>query len=543
MKTRFIIFVSLLLTVTPAIYLYGIYYVFHINPLDLIFQQHIEAIESIINKTAHPMFKISTILAALFPFIAFAPRKGVKGEHGSASFATSSLIKKMELFQKTGVVLGKFGGKLLIYKEKLASLILAPPGTGKTAGISVPNLLLFSSSAIVLDVKGELYKLTHWFRKTIFGSKIYKFNPASHDTMKFNPFDETILKDMAWSEKEEIVDQISFLIYPEKEHHDHWTSEGRALFTMFALYLIFKNGYSSIPDIRELIISDFGNLYEEEYNFNNELEAFLYFIKEEISHNKELPLRIRETAISLGRKEERELGSVISSCTAPLSIFSTSTVRECFRTNDLTIEDFRTNVSTLYIAIAEKDLKRLEVVLRIFIEFNLRKLLSKEPGQNDLDILCLYDEFPRFGKIEYLLDQAELGRGYKLITLYIAQDYGQIEEVYGKAKVSRINTSTAYKVIFPQTNAETAEMTSKYIGDFTRETVSESKSAGANGQANTSHSTQLSGQALISKQDILNMNDGQIYILAKNFYKHPIKATPYLYFKDKKLKKLVPQDN
>jgi type IV secretion system protein VirD4 len=223
----------------------------------------------------------------------------------------------------------------------------------------------------------------------------------------------------------------------------------------------------------------------------------------------------------------------------PLEIFATTTVRNCFRKNDLNILNFRKEKSSLYITIEEKDLNRFATILKMFIEFNLRQLLSNEPTKEDLSLMLLLDEFPRFGKIPYLVDVPELGRSYKLITLLIAQDYGQIEEVYGKSKISRINTSTAYKVIFPQTNAETAETTNKYIGNFTRETASESKSAGDKGNTNKSISKQLSGQALISKQDILNMHDGQIYLLAKNFYKYPIKAKPYLYFKDRKLKNLV----
>jgi len=538
---RFYLFLFLLFTFTPILYLYSIHYIFKIDPLQLELWQHKEALESVINKTAHPLFKLSTIVAFVFPFMAFIPKKGVKGEHGSASFATTSLIKKMRLFEKKGVVLGKFGNKLLRYKEKLAVLVLAPPGEGKTAGIAIPNLLTHEGSTFVLDVKGELYKKTHEHRQKAFNSKIYKFNPASMDTIKFNPFDKSIFSKLEWHEKEEIIDQVAFLIYQQKEHFDHWMEEGRSLFVMFALYLTHKNGFTSIPDVRELIISDFGKLYGEEYQFENETEAMMYFVKEDMLNDESLPLRIKEEAVSLLRKVDKELSGVISSCKSPLNIFATTTVRECFRSNDLTIEDFRKECSSLYVTIQEKDLERLATVNRIFIDFNLRKLLSKEPKKSELDILGMFDEFPRFGKIPYLVDLPELGRSYKIISFLIAQDYGQIELLYGKAYISKINTSTAYKVIFPQTNAETAEMTSKYIGDFTRETRSESRSAGDNGRTNKSLSTQLSAQALISKQDILNMNDGQIYVLAKNYYKHPIKAKPYLYFEDKKLNKLVPQ--
>jgi type IV secretory pathway TraG/TraD family ATPase VirD4 len=161
------------------------------------------------------------------------------------------------------------------------------------------------------------------------------------DTIKFNPFDKSIFQKLEWYEKEEIIDQVAFLIYQQKEHFDHWMDEGRSLFVMFALYLTYKNGFTSIPDVREFIISDFGELYNEEYQFENETEAMLYFVREDIIKDHDLPLRIREESVSFLRKVDKELSGVISSCKSPLNIFSTTTVRECFRTNDLIIEDFR----------------------------------------------------------------------------------------------------------------------------------------------------------------------------------------------------------
>jgi type IV secretion system protein VirD4 len=151
-KTRFILFFILLFTVTPALYLFAIKLIFQIDPLQLQLWQHIEAIESIINKTAHKAFSGATIVAIIFPFIAFIPKRGVKGEHGSASWATTALIKKMKLFEKKGIVLAKYGRKELKYSEKLSVLVLAPPATGKSAGVSIPNLLTFEDSAFVLDV-------------------------------------------------------------------------------------------------------------------------------------------------------------------------------------------------------------------------------------------------------------------------------------------------------------------------------------------------------------------------------------------------------
>lgn len=84
------------------------------------------------------------------------------------------------------------------------------------------------------------------------------------------------------------------------------------VFLMFALYLVYKNECSSIPEVRELIISNFSALYGEDYKFETETEAMLYFVQNELVDG-DVPDRVKEEAVSLLRKAERELSGVISS--------------------------------------------------------------------------------------------------------------------------------------------------------------------------------------------------------------------------------------
>ena len=541
-KKRIIIFFIILLIITPSIYFFGIWILYQREPFEISFYEHIDVYNSFMDKSLNPKLKIFIIFALAFPFLAFFSKKNIKGDFGNASFATRAMIKKMNLFQKQGIILGLFNNKKIIYKEFLATLVLAPPGTGKTAGISIPNLLTFKDSCFVLDVKGELYQKTSKHREKVLNNKVYRFNPASFDTLKFNPLDKNVLGNLEWFLKENIVDEIAILIYPKLDNvDDFWVITSRIVFSLFALYLIFKHEHTSIPNIREMLLMDFSSIYEDE-DLTDGSDAFLYFVKTEMQEDESLNIRINELAGQLLLVKPETFSNILISATSALDIFSTSTVRECFRSNEIDILKFRKEKSSIYITIEEKDLARFATILKIFIEFNLRQLLSTEPDNKDFSLMLLLDEFPRFGKIPYLVDAPELGRSYKIITLLIAQDYGQIEEVYGKAKVSRINTSTAYKVIFPQTNLHTAELTSKYIGKLTRETASESNSSGNKGNANKSVSKQNSGYSLLTEQDFLNMNDGNIYILAKNNYQHPIISKPNLYFLDRKLKKLVPQE-
>lgn len=87
---------------------------------------------------------------------------------GGGRMAEYADIKKMGLFDGFVIVLGRFKGKLLKMPETLSALVVAPPGTGKTAGVVIPTILESPGlSLIVNDPKPELCYNTTGYRATI----------------------------------------------------------------------------------------------------------------------------------------------------------------------------------------------------------------------------------------------------------------------------------------------------------------------------------------------------------------------------------------
>ena len=85
------------------------------------------------------------------------PYKYMPNVFGGGREAEYADIKKMGLFDGFVIVLGRFKGKLLKMPETLSALVVAPPGTGKTAGVVIPTILESPGlSLIVNDPKPEL---------------------------------------------------------------------------------------------------------------------------------------------------------------------------------------------------------------------------------------------------------------------------------------------------------------------------------------------------------------------------------------------------
>tara|TARA_R110000868_G_scaffold190862_1_gene434704 strand:+ start:4266 stop:4811 length:546 start_codon:yes stop_codon:yes gene_type:complete len=124
---------------------------------------------------------ISASMIGLMASTAWFASDGIfkKGKYGKAEWGTLKTAKQLKLLKSDkGIILGKKKGKYLVVTEPLSVLLLAPPGTGKSAGCAIPTLLTCPWSIIAIDIKGELADKTAHVRE--------KFS----NVMIFDPYDE-----------------------------------------------------------------------------------------------------------------------------------------------------------------------------------------------------------------------------------------------------------------------------------------------------------------------------------------------------------------
>ena len=97
---------------------------------------------------------ISALIIVVVGLLVLKP--GIPDIYGKARFATLLDIKKAGLLAKEGVVLGRAFSKSLRLSGYEHVTVFAPTGTGKTTGITVPNLLDWHESCVVSDIKLQL---------------------------------------------------------------------------------------------------------------------------------------------------------------------------------------------------------------------------------------------------------------------------------------------------------------------------------------------------------------------------------------------------
>ncbi|OCR84586.1 conjugal transfer protein TraG, partial [Campylobacter fetus subsp. testudinum] len=71
-------------------------------------------------------------------------------------------------------------------------LCYAPTRSGKGVGLVLPTLLSWTDSALITDIKGELWALTAGWRKKYAKNKVLKFDPTCTDGSgsRFNIIEE-----------------------------------------------------------------------------------------------------------------------------------------------------------------------------------------------------------------------------------------------------------------------------------------------------------------------------------------------------------------
>lgn len=483
-----------------------------------------------------PAFLIGSTVAggiAAAGLLIWNPFRSGSTEYGNARWARLSDMKAMGLASSRGIILALAFGRYVRTSEPLSVLVLAPPGAGKTSGIVIPTLLSCGNSMLICDIKGELYEITSK-RRAVF-SRVLKFQPASSDTCKWNPFDKAELP-AAWPDIVIHVERVASILFKkEKGGSEYWVEEGRSVFIFYALYLIHKmlttaedseRPYVSVPEIRALALAE------------ADVQGWMAKILDE---ETDLPERVIQEGNSLVGKADKEFSGVFSTFKSKLNVFADDRVRNAMSGSDFSALDFRRSGLSVYVMVKLVDMARLQILLNLLFEMTAASLMSETALPGEQQVTFMLDEFVRMGRLDIVKDMPALSRSYKLNSVFIAQDYGQIRELYGEAAVSIFENTTAYKVVFSQDDIPTREKISKAIGNTTRLRRSQSDGAGKTLLESGSHteSKSLEGVALVTPQDVGSIRKGRCIVLAHGHHNRPIQAKTAYWFKNPQMKKLA----
>jgi type IV secretion system protein VirD4 len=331
-------------------------------------------------------------------------------------------------------------------------------------------MLSWPASAVVTDLKGELWALTAGWRQKYANNKVLRFEPAAgNGGVRWNPLDEIRLE--TEYEVGDVQNLAQLIVDPDgKGLESHWAKTSFALLVgviLHALYVAKHNGgYATLPKIDEMLADPEKDISE----LWTEMTTFAHV-------NGAVHPAVGSAARDMIDRPEEEAGSVLSTAKSYLSLYRDPVVARNVSRSDFRIKDLMhmDNPATLYIVTQPNDKARLRPLVRIMVNMVVRLLADKMDFENGRPVahykhrlLMMLDEFPSLGKLEILQESLAFVAGYGIKCYLICQDINQLksrETGYGPDET--ITSNCHVQNAYPPNRVETAEHLSRLTGQTT----------------------------------------------------------------------------
>ncbi len=340
--------------------------------------------------------------------------------------------------EKPGVVLGADKGKLIVKECKTPGnvLVVGAPGKGKSQCLSIPTLLNWKGSALVIDIKRELYAYTNNVQSK--KGKVIVFDPEQNGHA-YNPIKEC-----------DTVDSCQFLarslIPTPKGAEPFWTGNAQNILAA-ACFEGNKEG-KTLPEISERILLTEPEVLVQELTNSKYKEAQLL-------------------ASSVKGTPDKTLGGIFTELKNAIIIFATDeNIKRALSNSEWSAETLEEG-ATIYMRVSERQIETYKKVWNLIIVQVLRHLNSRGEHQ-DPPILLLLDELPRLGKVEGYTDSLGTLRSKDVTIFSAAQSLAQFQLHYGKEATRIIMDTHTYKVCLSASDDETQQVFSKLAGKYER---------------------------------------------------------------------------
>ena len=347
---------------------------------------------------------------------------------GVDQWATLRDAKRAGLRDGGGTVLGRYLGRLLTYAGPEHQLVVGASRSGKGVGHVIPTLLNWPQSALVYDIKGELWQTTAGFRSR-FSHCLY-FNPTRLDGARYNPLLEVR---RGPNEIRDVQNIAEILVNPDgsKEQLDVWDQHASQLLVAVILHALYTE-----PDDRKHL----GVVRERLLDLDNTLRDMI-----EIPHRLHPVTGLPEPHPEVVRVAQEMLAQapkfaagVRATAAGYLALFADEIVVRNVAVSDFAIGDLvcAAHPVTLYLQPPPSDVPRLRPLMRLVLNQICRALLEHLDADNRerpkrYQLLMELDEFATLGRLAFFATNLRQMAGYGLTAHLIVQSFNDLMERYG----------------------------------------------------------------------------------------------------------------
>lgn len=392
---------------------------------------------------------------------------------------------------------------------------------GKGVSAILPAIFDHDGPIVALDIKGELVDTTMAAR-TGKGQRVVALDPfrtskssriESQKPVGFNPMafirpahrgrDAAVLADG--------------MIVPEQGSGAHFSDRARACLQTVIEVVHELSDAPTLHEVRGLILS----------------AGFL----ETMTAWAEVPTlaggRAAELAGSFLSMGDKERGSIISTVAKSLEWSGADAMRGFLGVKSgVNLEALLRGDTDLFIVIPLDQVGPQSGFMRLMSNLLLALMVQQNERQSaQKQVLFVADEFTRLGRLERIVDIATVAAGINLEALFIIQDKGSLEAVYGDHGADTILGSCATVRVFNlgRGDSRTADWASKLTGYRTLQTQSTSTTTGSKTPSTSSSEVR---EPLLTASDILELPPSELICFIRG--RKPLKLKRIIWFKNKR---------
>ncbi|WP_217429679.1 type IV secretory system conjugative DNA transfer family protein [Sphingomonas bacterium] len=449
--------------------------------------------------------------------------------HGEARWARVGEVRRGKLLGTAGIVLGKFGGKVMRFDGSEHVLLEAPTRAGKGVGVIIPNLLDWPDSLVVLDVKQENWDNTAGYRLKELGQRVVLFNPldSKGNTARYNPLSYINRQDPVEVINE--LQKIGQMLFPDPVSGENfWAESARTAFLGVAAYVA-----ATVDDSDDALPFTMGEVYRQ-FAAGDAAKRFPKIIAKREQAGTPLSGPCVSALRDFITASPNTFTSIRQSVTAKINAWLNPYVDAATSESDFDLSEFRDKRISLYLGVSPDDLERVAPIYGLLfqqlIDRNVREL--PKDGRHPVKVLVALDEFASLGKCSVLAQAFSYVAGYGLRLLPAFQSIEQIQGVYGDKVAADIERNCAVRLVLRPAGLSDAKKISEQLGTYTFKARSRNMGTWGGGGGSTSESDQR--RPLLLPQEVEMLPENDLIVFRRGMYATYGKKVRY--YDEKKLK-------
>lgn len=409
-------------------------------------------------------------------------------------------------------------------------------------------------SFVVTDIKGELCRNTYnILKENGYEVLVLNFKNPSHSNT-WNPLlnvtksyvkAELLKKENLNNDKElqisidkeiefadNLLREITAILFPIDNNKDSiWDTLAQSVFLSAYYYSLetFIEQYVNNSNLNEeelYKLADNINLASVISVLNNKEQLKKYIsdianMEDENMQQVYMKKKSYETGVKVFSSPDATLGSAYANVEKATSNYSNESIKKLISSNQIDLSKIanENKPTAVFIIIAEGDEKSYKL-LAMFVDqlysFCIRKAETYFNNKLPRNLLLILDEFCNMPRLNHASQFFTLGAGRRIMAMIIVQSLTQLNDVYGNEKAKTIIDNCATHAYIKSIDEKTNEYYSKWAGTYTAENTTIS-----NNKDNKSSSTSLISMSLLSKDELLNNDNKNGYLVIFSMNNNP----------------------